>query len=126
VLQLEVLVRELLAVDGLAARALIIAKSSACAVHISCSIPVLMTYVATSEVTTLEHEVRDHTVELAARVAEALLAGAEGTEVLGGLRDDIVVEGEVDTAPVLCCQVSAVFPSTSSLAMKLTSLVGTI
>ena len=55
-------------------------------------------YVAASEATTLEHEVWDDTVELAAGVAEALLAGAEGTEVLSGLGDDIVVDVEVDAA----------------------------
>merc|ERR1711991_151902 len=68
VLQCEVLVLELLAVDGLAAGA-----------------------VTAREVTTLEHEVRDDTVEDAALVvqglagaASALLAGAESTEVLRG------------------------------------------
>ena len=61
-----------------------------------------MTYVTTSEVAALKHEVWDHTVELGAGVAEAFLAGAEGTEVLGGLWHDIVVEVEVDAAPVLC------------------------
>lgn len=54
------------------------------------------THVATSEVTTLEHEFWDHTVELGVLVAEALLSGAEGTEVLGGLGHDIIVESEVD------------------------------
>ena len=44
-----------------------------------------ITYVVVGEVTTLEHELRDDTVELAASVAEALLAGAESAEVLGGL-----------------------------------------
>jgi len=70
-------------------------------------------YVATGEVTTLEHELRDDTVELAARVAEALLTGAEGAEVLDGLRDDIVVELEVDLAGALCwneCLVSVATP----------------
>ena len=42
-------------------------------------------YVATGEVTTLEHELGDDTVELGAGVAEALLAGSKGTEVLSGL-----------------------------------------
>jgi len=56
------------------------------------------THVATSEVTSLKHELRDHTVELAARVAEALLAGAEGSEVLGGLWNGVVEELEVDAA----------------------------
>lgn len=62
VLEVEVLVSELLAVDRLAARA-----------------------VAGGEVTALEHEVGDHTVEVGALVAEALLAGGEGTEVGRGL-----------------------------------------
>lgn len=51
-----------------------------------------MTYVATGEVTTLEHELGDDAVEGAALVVEglaraagALLAGAERAEVLGSL-----------------------------------------
>ena len=43
-----------------------------------------------THVTTLEHEVGDHAVEARAGVAEALLAGAEGAEVGGGLGDDVV------------------------------------
>lgn len=58
----------------------------------------MKTYVTTSEVSTLKHEVGNDTVELAALVAEALLAGAQGAEVLGGLGDDIVEELEVDAA----------------------------
>lgn len=72
-LDLEVLIGELLAVDGLATSA-----------------------VATGEVTTLEHELGDDTVECRALVAEALGTGAELLEVLGGLGDDVVVEGEVN------------------------------
>ena len=45
-------------------------------------------------------------MELGAGVSKALLAGAEGTEVLTGLGDDIVVEEEVDTAGLLCEDVS--------------------
>ena len=60
------------------------------------------THVATGEVTTLEHEVRDDTVELGARVAEALLASAESAEVLDGLGDNVVEELEVDAAGALC------------------------
>jgi len=59
------------------------------------------TYVATSEVTTLEHELGDDTVELGARVTEALLASAESAEVLDGLGDDVVEELEVDAAGAL-------------------------
>lgn len=50
------------------------------------------------EVTTLEHEVLDHTVEGAAGVAVALLASAKSTEVLGSLGDDIGVQLEGDAA----------------------------
>jgi hypothetical protein len=62
VLQLEVLVGELVAVDALAASA-----------------------VALGEVTALDHELLDNTVEVGALVAEALLASSKGTEVLSGL-----------------------------------------
>jgi len=62
VLQLEVLVGELVAVDGLAASA-----------------------VALGEVTTLDHEVLDDTVEGGTLVTKALLAGSKSSEVLGSL-----------------------------------------
>ena len=58
----EVLISELLAVDGLSTGA-----------------------VSTSEITTLKHELRDDTVERGALVAEALLTGAQSAEVLSGL-----------------------------------------
>ena len=85
-LLLEVLVGELLAVDGLATGA-----------------------VAAGEVTALEHELGDDAVESGALVAEALLAGAESSEVLGRLGDNVVVEKEVDAAGLLCRVVSFVF-----------------
>ena len=78
VLQLEVLVGELLAVDGLATRA-----------------------VTAGEVTTLEHELRDDSVEGRTLVAEALLAGTESSEVLSSLRDVIVEEVEINAAGLL-------------------------
>jgi hypothetical protein len=62
----------------------------------------ICSYVATGEVTTLEHELGDHTVELGASVAEALLAGAESAEVLGGLGNNIIVKSEVDAAAAGC------------------------
>ena len=75
VLELKVLVLELLSVDALTTGS-----------------------IASSEVTTLDHERLDNTVETRALVVErhailsfALLAGAQCAEVLGGLRDDIVV-----------------------------------
>jgi len=56
-------------------------------------------YIATSEVTALKHELWDDAMELGADVALALLLGlAELLEVLGGLGDDIVEELEVDAA----------------------------
>lgn len=103
VLSDEVLVGELLAVDGLATGALVCMLAS-------CSLWVEglgwggggSAYVATGEVTTLEHELRDDAVEGRAGVAEALLAGAESAEVLSGLGDNVVVEVEVDAAGLLC------------------------
>lgn len=56
------------------------------------------TDVAAGEVATLEHELRDDTVEGRALVTEAVLASAELTEVAGGLGDNVVVELEDDTA----------------------------
>lgn len=59
-------------------------------------------HIATGEVTALEHELGDDTVERRALVAEAVLASAELQEVTGGLGNDVVVELEVD-ATVLDC-----------------------
>jgi len=59
VLELEVLILELVAVDGLASSSVVV-----------------------GEVTALAHEVGDDPVEDAALVAESLLSSAEGTEVL--------------------------------------------
>ena len=56
------------------------------------------THVVAGEVTTLEHELGDHTVEAGVLVALALGQLAELTEVLGGLGDVLLVEVEVDTA----------------------------
>jgi hypothetical protein len=58
------------------------------------------THVSASEVTTLEHEVGDDTVEAGALVSESLLSGAEGTEVLGGLGDLVLEEVHDDAAGV--------------------------
>jgi hypothetical protein len=86
--QVEVLVLELLAVDGLTTGALRTVRLVSCL-----QVAGRMTYVATGEVTTLEHELGDDTVEGGALVVEGLaraagtlLTSAESTEVLGGLR----------------------------------------
>lgn len=98
---LEVLILELLAIDGLATSALDrVGKSSALKSFLLSSI--FKTYVATSEITTLKHEVGDDSVEGRARVAKALLTSAESTEVLGRLGDVFCVELELDTAQGLC------------------------
>lgn len=56
------------------------------------------THVATSEVTTLEHEVRDNTVEGGALVALLLRPLAQLPEVCSGLGDNVVKEVEDDAA----------------------------
>jgi len=82
VLELEVLICELLAVDGLAAGA-----------------------VAAGEVTSLAHELGDHAVEggsleveRLALGASSLLASAESAEVLSGLWDHVGAEGHLNAA----------------------------
>ena len=61
----------------------------------------MKTYVAAGEVTSLKHELRDDAVEGGVGITESLLAGAESTEVLGGLWDYVIVEVEVDTAGLI-------------------------
>eukprot|EP01137_Pigoraptor_chileana_P018077 Opistho-2@77026 len=73
-LQLEVLILKLVAIDRLAASS-----------------------IAVGEVTTLDHEVLDDTVENGSLVAEALLASAEGDEVLNGLGDGGTVKANDNT-----------------------------
>jgi len=56
--------------------------------------------VASREVTTLAHESWDHTMELGALEAKALLAGAQSAEVLGRLGDGVIVELECDPSDI--------------------------
>jgi hypothetical protein len=56
----------------------------------------ITTYVTTGEVTSLEHELGNDTMELRVLVSKPSLPGAKGTEVLDGLGDYIVVEIKVD------------------------------
>jgi hypothetical protein len=58
-------------------------------------------YVSGGEVTTLSHESRNHTVKFGSLVTEALGAGAELTEVVGGPGNDIIVELEHNSTPVV-------------------------
>jgi hypothetical protein len=56
-------------------------------------------YIATGEVTTLEHELGDDTVELGANVTLALLLGlAELQEILRSPGDNVVEKFEVNAA----------------------------
>lgn len=76
VLDVEVLILKLLAVDGAATGA-----------------------VATGEVATLGHEALDDAVEAGtSELAGGVVADAEGTEVLGRLGDDVGVELKGETA----------------------------
>jgi len=75
VLQGEVLILELVAVDGLSTGT-----------------------VSSGKVSTLAHEVGDHTVEGGALEAEPLLPGAESTEVLTGLWHDVCSQLHDDLA----------------------------
>jgi hypothetical protein len=56
------------------------------------------TYIAASEVTSLEHEVLNAAVEGRSLEAEALLAGAERAEVLSRLRHNISAQLHSDAA----------------------------
>jgi len=75
VLQLEVLIGKLLAVDGLSSSAVVV-----------------------SEVTSLAHELGNDAMERAALVTKSLLAGAECPKVLRGLGDDVRAQLHHDPA----------------------------
>jgi hypothetical protein len=51
-----------------------------------------------SNIPSLDHELLDNAVEGGSLVAEALLAGSKGTEVLSGLGDGLAVETDGDAA----------------------------
>jgi hypothetical protein len=90
VLELEVLVGELVAVDRLSTSAVVVGELRSVSHH--------RARWRWTHVTTLEHEVGDDSVETGSGVAEAVLAGAELSEVSGRLGDDVVVELEGDSA----------------------------
>lgn len=69
--QLEVLVLEPGAIDGLSASAVVV-----------------------GEITTLAHEIRNHPVETTTLVAETLLSGTKRAEVLRRLGDNILPQLE--------------------------------
>ncbi|KAH3659989.1 hypothetical protein OGAPHI_007194 [Ogataea philodendri] len=53
--------------------------------------------VEVGDVSTLQHEARNHSVENGVLVSKALLAGTQCSEVLGGLWNDLVVQVKHDT-----------------------------
>jgi hypothetical protein len=75
VLEVEVFVGELFAVDGFATSA-----------------------VLAGEVTTLAHKAGDDAVERRTSIAETLLAGAQGSEVFCGFRDNVSAQGHFNAA----------------------------
>lgn len=85
-LELEVLVFELLSIDGFSSSAVFV-----------------------GEVTSLNHKLRDDSVEGAALVSEALFSSAEGSEVGSSQRDDLIVEKEGDSAQSLFNSFGLVF-----------------
>lgn len=125
---LEVLVREFLAIDRLATGALVIPKRGKSEYVAgrgeNRNVPFIslgvgrfaidhknagergieteITYIATSEITPLKHEVGDYTMELGALVSETFLASAKGAKVLYRFRDDFIVQNEVDSALLFC------------------------
>lgn len=81
VLELEVLIREFVAVDGLPARA---CQNCQCVVRLA---PILRSRraIAPCEVSALNHEVFNDTVEGRAFISEVFLARSQSTEVFCGL-----------------------------------------
>lgn len=54
--------------------------------------------VVSGEVTTLEHELRDHTVETGTRIAKTMLASCELPKVLCSAWDDAIIQLKLDLA----------------------------
>ena len=57
--------------------------------------------IAIGKVTTLNHELLDHSVESRSLVAEPLFPCAQSTEVLGGLGDGLAIKTNHDSAQLL-------------------------
>ena len=100
VLELEVLILELVAIDCRAER--LINCALARRLHTQRARETLTglstSAIALGEVAALDHEVLDHTVEGRALVAEALLASGEGAEVLSRLGNSLSVEANDNAA----------------------------
>lgn len=101
-LGLEVLIRKLLAIDRLAARAL---RRELRLAGARISPGNTTTDISTSKVTTLGHESRNHAVESRASIAEALFTCCKGAEVGRGLGDDVIIKFEHYATPIFHCMV---------------------
>lgn len=100
VLQLEVLVWEFFTIDRFTASTLCTISVSQFGI-LSFNIIVLkenfgFTDITTSEVTTLQHELRDDTMELALLKTKSLFSSAKSSEIFGSSWDYIIVEVEID------------------------------
>ena len=89
-LQLEVLIRELGAVDGF--------PTCACGQSGNANDRSIRHTISIGEVATLDHELWDHTVESGTLITIALLASGQSSKVLGSLRNSLSVEANDDTA----------------------------
>ena len=116
----KVLIIELFAVDGFAARALhhdqsivsslafkFYSKGFSYAHHVdwrnkSLHDPERCTYITPREIPTLEHESRNNPMESTTLVTKPLLSRAKSAEVLSGLRYNIAVELEHDSSWRAC------------------------
>ena len=112
VLELEVLIGELGAVDGLAASTLSTSVSQICRLQMGLptspfvkslfpTVSWVLKNVYRIDIPSLDHEVLDDTVESRALITEALLAGSKSTEVLSGLGDGLAVETDHNAAKLL-------------------------
>lgn len=105
-LELEVLVGELVTVDYVAttispSATISIDQAAIRLVNIEILTGLATGTIALGEVTTLDHEVLDDTVESRALIAEALLAGSQSAEVLSSLGHRLAIQSQHDATQVL-------------------------
>lgn len=103
-LELEVLIRELVAVDCISSPVSHDSLTAIVTVHPEnrCKLTGLSTgAIALGEIAALDHEVLDNAVEGRALVAKALLAGGQSTEVLGCLGYGLAVKTHYDATNLL-------------------------
>lgn len=97
---LKVLIGKLLTVDGFATGTLFMYQFGMFLGAKALTRVFVVTYIATSEITTLQHELWNDSVEGGIGITETLLTSAKSSEVLGGLWADVVIEVEGNTTLV--------------------------